>query len=86
VGVAVGDPCTDNTAQLDSMDSLWYGHKYGLVDDAVFDKLWNQCNVRLPRHAARGGVHLLTAQLNAELWSKAGGDRKRRRALAKSLW
>jgi serine carboxypeptidase-like clade I len=23
-GIAVGDPCTDNTAQADSMDSLWY--------------------------------------------------------------
>ena len=24
VAVAVGDPCTDNTAQRDSMDMLWY--------------------------------------------------------------
>jgi hypothetical protein len=24
-GLAVGDPCTDNTAQSDSMDALWYG-------------------------------------------------------------
>ena len=30
------------------MDSLWYGHKYGLVDDATFDLLWNKCNIRYP--------------------------------------
>ena len=24
VGIAVGDPCTDNEAQRDSMDALWY--------------------------------------------------------------
>jgi len=47
-GLAVGDPCTDNTAQADSMDALWYGHKYGLVDDDIYDVLWNQCDVRLP--------------------------------------
>lgn len=47
-GLAVGDPCTDNTAQRDSMDALWYGHKYGLIDDAVYDVLWNHCEMRLP--------------------------------------
>jgi serine carboxypeptidase-like clade 1 len=52
-GLAVGDPCTDNTAQRDSMDALWYGHKYGLVDDAVFDQLWNECDVRLPNYLMR---------------------------------
>lgn len=49
-GLAVGDPCTDNTAQADSMDALWYGHKYGLVDDAIFDQLWNHCEVRVPAY------------------------------------
>lgn len=44
----MGDPCTDTTAQADSMDALWYGHKYGLVDDAIYDTLWNKCDVRLP--------------------------------------
>jgi cathepsin A (carboxypeptidase C) len=34
VGLAVGDPCTDNDAQRDSMDALWYSHKYGLIPDA----------------------------------------------------
>lgn len=47
-GIAVGDPCTANEQQGHSMDALWYGHKYGLVDDAVYDVLWNRCNVRLP--------------------------------------
>jgi serine carboxypeptidase-like clade I len=54
VGLAVGDPCTDNDAQLDSMDSLWYGHKYGLVDDAIFDILWNKCHIRSPTILAKG--------------------------------
>jgi serine carboxypeptidase-like clade I len=47
-GLAVGDPCTDNTAQADSMDALWYSYKYGLVDEAVYDMLWNKCDVRIP--------------------------------------
>lgn len=47
-GVFVGNPCTDNTAQYDDVDTLWYGHKYGLVDDAIFDTLWNKCRVRMP--------------------------------------
>jgi len=34
-GIAVGDPCTDNTAQADSMDSLWYSYHYGLMDEQV---------------------------------------------------
>jgi cathepsin A (carboxypeptidase C) len=46
-GLFVGDPCTDNASQHDSMDALWYSHKYGLVDDEIFDLLWNQCYVRL---------------------------------------
>lgn len=53
-GVAVGDPCTDNTAQKDSMDMLWYGHKHGLVPDADFDLLWNNCTARIPHPLARG--------------------------------
>jgi len=53
MGLAVGDPCTDNTAQMDSMDSLWYSHKYGLIDDAVFDTLWNTCKIRSPTILAR---------------------------------
>lgn len=50
------DPCTDNTAQQDSMDALWYGHKYGLVDDAVFDMLWNQCDTRIPSFLFRNRI------------------------------
>mmetsp|Transcript_4896 Transcript_4896/g.10821 ORF Transcript_4896/g.10821 Transcript_4896/m.10821 type:complete len:678 (+) Transcript_4896:398-2431(+) len=38
-GVLVGDPCTDNAAQKDSMDSIWYSHKYGLMDNEVYDVL-----------------------------------------------
>eukprot|EP00536_Pseudo-nitzschia_multiseries_P004226 jgi/Psemu1/187563/e_gw1.69.80.1 len=38
-GILVGDPCTDNDAQNDSMDSVWYSHKYGLMDNEIFDVL-----------------------------------------------
>ena len=48
MGMAVGDPCTDNTAQKDSMDMIWYGHKNGFVAEAVFDTLWNKCGGRHP--------------------------------------
>lgn len=48
VGLAVGDPCTDNQSQNDSMDSIWYSHKYGLLDDDVFHKLWDDCEARVP--------------------------------------
>lgn len=47
-GIAVGDPCTDNKAQSDSMDPLWYGYKYGLVDEHVYNLLWNECQISFP--------------------------------------
>lgn len=57
-GIAVGDPCTDNVAQADSMDPLWYANKYGLMDEDVYNVLWNSCNDELltakdPRHRIR---------------------------------
>jgi carboxypeptidase C (cathepsin A) len=41
-GVLVGDPCTDNAAQKDSMDSMWYSQKYGLMDNEVYDVLQSE--------------------------------------------
>ena len=41
-GILVGDPCTDNDAQHDSMDSIWYSQKYGLMDNEVFDVLQSE--------------------------------------------
>lgn len=52
-GIAVGDPCTDNAAQKDSMDMLWYGNKNGFVDPAVYDLLWNKCGARHPGSAMK---------------------------------
>jgi serine carboxypeptidase-like clade 1 len=66
-GIAVGDPCTDNKAQNHSMDSLWYGYKYGLIDAAVFDQLWNKCQARLPNLMTMGGKHLVAAKWNQRL-------------------
>ena len=70
--MAVGDPCTDNTAQADSMDMLWYGHKYGFVPDDDFDLLWNQCGTRARPAARRGGQPRGPPRL-----SRAAGSRAR---------
>jgi serine carboxypeptidase-like clade 1 len=78
-GIAVGDPCTDTTAQADSMDSLWYAHKYGLVDDEIYDLLWNTCQIRHPNLMMRqGGIHLAVAKLNQELLKLPKDDAQRR--------
>lgn len=69
-GIAVGDPCTSDEAQDESMDSLWYGFKYGLVDEETYDLLWNKCNIRSPNLMTRGGKHLVAAQLNEKILAK----------------
>lgn len=66
-GIAVGDPCTDNKAQEESMDSLWYSHKYGLVDDDIYNVLWNKCQVRMPNLMTRGGLDHVLHTWNQEL-------------------
>ena len=53
-GVAVGDPCTDNKYQADSMDMVWYGHKYGFLQDDQFEFLWNNCSARAPAPLSKG--------------------------------
>ena len=53
-GLAVGDPCTDNVAQRDSMDMLWYGHKNGFVPEAEYNFLWNNCSARHPNSMQDG--------------------------------
>ena len=58
-GLSVGDPCTDNVAQQDSMDMLWYGHKYGFVPDQEYDLLWNTCQVRSPAFLSKGKQSVL---------------------------
>ena len=54
LGVAVGDPCTDNVAQHDSMDMLWYGHKNSFIPDDEFEFLWYNCSVRKPHPLSSG--------------------------------
>jgi serine carboxypeptidase-like clade 1 len=54
VGMAVGDPCTDNKAQADSMDMLWWAHKNGLVPERAFSFLWDECGMRAPSALAAG--------------------------------
>ena len=82
-GIAVGDPCTDNEAQADSMDSLWYSHKYGLVDDQIYDTLWNKCNIRMPNLMTKGGLLHVVHEFNKEL--KNISDLKQRRIHAQEL-
>ncbi|CAD7959503.1 unnamed protein product [Amoebophrya sp. A120] len=61
-GVAVGDPCTDDDAQKDSMDMLWYTHKNGLVQDQEFEFLWNTCQARSPSLSNVFPKHFLEGQ------------------------
>jgi len=85
VGIAVGDPCTDNTAQADSMDDLWYAGKYGFIDEAVFDTLWNKCGIRSPNIQARGGRHKLVAELNKKMRDDQLKVKEDKRRLAHTL-
>ena len=80
-GIAVGDPCTDNDAQEESMDSLWYAHKNALVDDEVYDLLWNKCMVRLPNLMTRGGVSHVISELNVKLQAMENGEERHAKAL-----
>lgn len=54
VGVAVGDPCTDNDSQRQSMDMLWYSHNAGLIPDDEFEFLYNNCSARYPALLTQG--------------------------------
>ena len=72
VGLAIGDPCTDNTAQADSMDSVWYSHKYSLIPDAEFDLLWNQCKVRQPNILMQGGKYEVRRKIQQHLLDHHG--------------
>ncbi|CAL6419785.1 unnamed protein product [Bathycoccus prasinos] len=55
VGISTADPCTSNKEQRDSMDMLWYGHKYGFVPDKDFKLLWNECKLRYPMTRVTSG-------------------------------
>ena len=55
VGINTADPCTSNKEQRDSMDMLWYGHKYGFVPDKDFKLLWNECKLRYPMTRVTSG-------------------------------
>ena len=36
------------------MDMIWYGHKYGFLQDDQFDFLWRNCSARSPAAWASG--------------------------------
>lgn len=54
VGMAVGDPCTDNDSQRQSMDMLWYAHKNSLVPDTEYAFLANECGASHPSSRSAG--------------------------------
>jgi len=53
-GLAVGDPCTDNECQAESMDMIWYSHKYGFLPRELFELLWHRCKLRMPSRRTAG--------------------------------
>lgn len=73
-GIAVGDPCTDNTLQKQSMDMVWYAHKNGLLPDADFQFLTQNCSYSRPSFLARGQW-----QREAGRWASAQQVRHARR-------
>ncbi len=79
-GIAVGDPCTDNKAQAESMDSLWYAHKNALVDDEIFNLLWNECGARVPNLMTKGGIHHVVHSANRQLKGISDLEQRKRRA------
>jgi serine carboxypeptidase-like clade 1 len=66
--IAVGDPCTDNRAQQQSMDMLWYSHKHGFVPDADYTLLTQKCGARYPTPLA-AGRHTDAAKAAAPLFT-----------------
>jgi len=81
-GIAVGDPCTDNKAQDESMNSLWYANKYGLMDEEVYDLLWNKCDIRMPNMMTQGGMAHVISTLNDELKEIKDLDARKEKANA----
>merc|ERR1719161_164785 len=53
-GIAVSDPCTDNNAQSDSMNMIWYAHAVGFLPDDDFNFIWSNCTHDYPSFLARG--------------------------------
>lgn len=49
------------------MDSLWYANKYGLMDEEIYDLLWNHCDIRIPALMAQGGITQVISDLNGQL-------------------
>ena len=65
-GFAVGDPCTDNESQNQSMDMIWYAHKYGMITNDIFHILYHQCSFRIPTVSTRGKKNVLLSKVRKE--------------------
>ncbi|EOD14680.1 hypothetical protein EMIHUDRAFT_461557 [Emiliania huxleyi CCMP1516] len=75
VGMAVGDPCTDNAAQRQSMDMLWYAHKHGLVPEAEYHLLTASCGYEPP-----------PSHLTAGQWRVAADGRRNASRRGSGTW
>jgi cathepsin A (carboxypeptidase C) len=53
-GILVGDPCTSNAHQAESMDPLWYANKHGFVAEEDFRALRDECGDLFGARAGRG--------------------------------
>ena len=67
-------------AQAESMDSLWYAHKNGLVDDEIYDLLWNTCGARVPNLMTKGGLHHTIHEMNRDLKEITSLQKRKKRA------
>ena len=74
VGMAVGDPCTDTELQRQSMDMLWYAHKYGLLPTPEYTFLTEQCGASHPS-ARMAGAWSVDRKSGRVVPAQSGRDR-----------
>ena len=86
VGINTADPCTSNKEQRDSMDMLWYGHKYGFVPDKDFELLWHECKLRYPITRMTSGRWGKKFEEKGKIWDWDSYNKKCKVAHAKFLF
>jgi len=78
-GFAVGDPCTDNESQNQSMDMIWYAHKYGMITSEIFHTLYHKCSLRIPTVTKKGRhYHIAKAKRKPKITSSTQRHSDRR--------
>ena len=77
---------TSNKEQRDSMDMLWYGHKYGFVPDKDFELLWHECKLRYPITRMTSGRWGKKFEEKGKIWDWDSYNKKCKVAHAKFLF